>query len=226
MGRILVVEDMPDTREQLRAALREVFPDIEIDVAANVTEALRKIWRSEEDGRPYQIVLLDFRLPEGEESTIEVIDTRICEEFRRVVPNGMVLHFTAHSDNPEVKAHMKKVHSQKAAEGPAPMADLIQKTVGPQWIRQMVDTMEPWVDQIRKERIEASFERLFVHSAVRAGDRGVTHELAAFKRDAETFWEILPDELKKRIGRFFLRQKTENGSPSLMLVPQRLRGEG
>lgn len=63
----LIVEDLPDARDWLLAAMGEAFPGIEIDTAANLADA-----RSRLRGRLPQVALIDIGLPDG--SGIDLID--------------------------------------------------------------------------------------------------------------------------------------------------------
>ncbi len=63
----LIVEDLPDARDWLFAAMGEAFPGIEIDTAANLADA-----RSRLRGRLPQVALIDIGLPDG--SGIDLID--------------------------------------------------------------------------------------------------------------------------------------------------------
>lgn len=63
----LIVEDLPDARDWLLAAMGEAFPGIEIDTAATLADA-----RSRLHGRLPQVALIDIGLPDG--SGIDLID--------------------------------------------------------------------------------------------------------------------------------------------------------
>jgi DNA-binding NarL/FixJ family response regulator len=63
----LIVEDLPDARDWLIAAMGEAFPGIEIDTAASLADA-----RSHLSSRLPQVALIDIGLPDG--SGIDLID--------------------------------------------------------------------------------------------------------------------------------------------------------
>ena len=56
----LIVEDLPDARDWLIAAMGEAFPGIVIDTAASLADA-----RSCLSGRLPQVALIDIGLPDG-----------------------------------------------------------------------------------------------------------------------------------------------------------------
>lgn len=56
----LIVEDLPDAREWLRAAMGQAFPGIEIETAASLAEA-----RERTAQRLPQVALIDIGLPDG-----------------------------------------------------------------------------------------------------------------------------------------------------------------
>ena len=61
-GRVLLVEDAPDTREFLRLLL--VRAGVETDVAENGHVACRLALVSQAQGRPYDLILMDVQMPE------------------------------------------------------------------------------------------------------------------------------------------------------------------
>jgi len=63
----LIVEDLPDARDWLLAAMGEAFPGIEIDTAASLADARSRLSR-----RLPQVALIDIGLPDG--SGIDLID--------------------------------------------------------------------------------------------------------------------------------------------------------
>jgi len=63
----LIVEDLPDARDWLIAAMGEAFPGIQIDTAASLADA-----RSRLTSRLPQVALIDIGLPDG--SGIDLID--------------------------------------------------------------------------------------------------------------------------------------------------------
>lgn len=63
----LIVEDLPDARDWLIAAMGEAFPGIEIDTAASLADARKRL----ADRLP-QVALIDIGLPDG--SGIDLID--------------------------------------------------------------------------------------------------------------------------------------------------------
>jgi CheY-like chemotaxis protein len=109
-SRILIVEDDTDTREQLAALFREVLSNAHITTAADVTDAHSHLQLALEKRRPFDIAILDFKLPRslGEYSEI---DESICCRIRDTMPGTLVAHVTGFLDDAVVREHIRAVHS-------------------------------------------------------------------------------------------------------------------
>ncbi len=77
--RILVVDDDPLSRDLLKRSIR-LLP-LEIDEAADGMAALKLCLQAEDQGRPYELVVLDLMMPDGwsgEEIISKIKDIRSC----------------------------------------------------------------------------------------------------------------------------------------------------
>ena len=60
--RVLLVEDVPDTRRLVRIILTSA--DLDVDVAEDGRAACQEAWASAGEGRPYDLILMNMKLPE------------------------------------------------------------------------------------------------------------------------------------------------------------------
>jgi len=60
--RVLVVDDLEEAREPMRETLLGL--GVEADAVASGAEAVQSVQRAAQEGRPYRLVLLDWRMPE------------------------------------------------------------------------------------------------------------------------------------------------------------------
>lgn len=118
MYRILAVENEEDTLHQLKERLPEKMPNTSVEGAETVAEGRRLIKQAIAEGKPYDAVILDFRLPEDEsndESGDEVLDESLCRLVREQMPSAIVGHITSHAegrdkDCEQIKRHVREVH--------------------------------------------------------------------------------------------------------------------
>ena len=230
MSEILLLEDLPDVREQVCKDLTEAFDDVQIDCARFEQEAIEKIGRSQQLGQPYQIAVIDFAVPATQSANPE-ISFRTYHEFRRASPRGDIIYLTAYANYEQVRKHIDEACSKVGEPRPA----VIRKSADPTWPRQLLDAICPMVERLLRERIERNFNDLFpaatgaLNAAERARrpgvrHRDVTHAIAAFRRDVERHWDILPERLREGIQRVFLVQ-THDEKVELVLAPEHLRSE-
>ncbi len=87
-GRILLAEDARDIRRLVRLALEQA--GLEVDLADNGLAACQMAWKSAEEGRPYDLILMDIEMPvlDGHEAT---------SQLRRRDWQGPIVALTAHA---------------------------------------------------------------------------------------------------------------------------------
>jgi CheY-like chemotaxis protein len=203
MFRILIVEDIKNTLEQLVDLIALHFPDSQIDKATTVKEVLVWLATAEAEGWEYDAVILDFRLPvdKGEYPNGSEV---LCLAIRQKMPQAFIAHITAHPNDKEVKEHMQRVHREQVGFNAIDLSKL--EVI---WPEKLLDQLKQF---LKGRRIEAQLETLFPSAmASRAGagrDRvraagGVTHQLAALSRDIIDFWPDLDEKMKEKIQQFF-----------------------
>ena len=84
---VLVVDDEPLIRWSLRQALRDRGHSVE--AAATGADAVNEILKA---GRPFDVVVLDYRLPDRQ-------DLSLLEDVRRLSPDTAVVMMTAFGDD-------------------------------------------------------------------------------------------------------------------------------
>ncbi len=208
MFRILIVEDIKHTLEQLFDLIALHFPDSQIDQAATIREALALLGTAETEGWEYDAVILDFRLPVDEGEHPDGAEL-LCLAIRQKMPQAFIAHITAYPNDEEVKAHMQRVHREQAGYSAIDLSKL--EVI---WPEKLVDQLKQF---LKGQRIEAQLEALFPSALTsRAGagrDRvraagGVTHQLAALTRDIVDFWPDLDEKTKEKVRQFFQVDET------------------
>jgi CheY-like chemotaxis protein len=203
MFRILIIEDIKNTLEQLYDLIALDFPDSQIDKAATIREALALLATAETEEWEYDAIILDFRLPadKGEHPDGSEV---LCFAIRQKMPQAFIAHITAHPDDTEVKEHMRRVHCEQAGYSAIDLSKL--EVI---WPEKLLDQLKQF---LKGRRIEAQLEALFPSGlAARVGagrDRvraagGVTHQLAALTRDITDFWTDLNEKTKEKVLQFF-----------------------
>jgi CheY-like chemotaxis protein len=112
----LVVEDDDLTRDQLVKLLRTTLPGSVIDSAASVEEALARIQSALDAGTPYDLAILDFKLPPriGE---MDKVDESVCQRLTESMPDAIVSHISGYADDTRILGHLGRVHPAGRRQG-------------------------------------------------------------------------------------------------------------
>ncbi len=199
---ILLVEDELHTREVLRDLLKEVLTSALIDTASTVEEGRQKIKVAASDNRPFDVAILDFKLPVGKGEYPE-FDESLCEEIRDKMPEALVIHITRYHEESFVTSHISAYHTGKNA----PRVELIQKT--DKWSEKLLSEIKAYLIQ---QQLYSLFEKQAKATEARkvVGSSGsLTHALAALSRDIEAYWHDLDDATKARIREYFETTEVE-----------------
>jgi len=92
--RVLAVEDDPLVREMYAGAFASL--GVEAQLAANGTEALRLYRAAREEGRSFQVVLLDLTLPGGQTGSMVLADLRSLD------PDVLAIATSGYTNAPEM----------------------------------------------------------------------------------------------------------------------------
>ncbi len=216
MFRILIVEDIRRTIDELSALLGEAFHDSQIDKAETVNGAKAMIETAFSARRNYDAVILDFKLPLEKGENPED-DESICRLLRQRMPAALVAHITAHPSDDAVKKHMRSVHAEQVG-----YTAIDHSKLNVDWPSTLLRRLKEF---LYGTRIEKQMNALFGFGATRAiagrsrvrGNGGVTHELAALTYDIVRFWPELNDKTQKRVHEVF-EVEVEGGSVKVGLL--------
>lgn len=196
MFRILLVEDILNTLEELRGLLREVFPDALIEIASTVAEGRDKIRTAAANSQSFDIAVLDFKLPAYKGLNPE-IDESLCQEIKSGMPETLVIHITAFHEDSAVIKHIARHHTGKSG----PRAELIQKN--DYWAEKLLSEIKAYLIE---RQLYSLFEKQAEATEIRkvlSSSGSLTHMLAALSRDIAAYWHDLDDATKARIREYF-----------------------
>lgn len=196
MFRVLLVEDILNTLEELHALLQEVFPNALIETASTVEEGQDKIRTAAAGNQSFDIAILDFKLPAHKGLNPE-IDESLCKEIKFRMPETLVIHITAFHEDPAVAKHIARHHTGINA----PRAELIQKNA--HWPEKLLGEIKAYLigrqlDSLFGRQTDAAEARKTI-----SGSGSLTHSLAALSRDIAAYWRDLDDATKARIQEYF-----------------------
>ncbi len=207
MYRILIVEDDPRVLDQLAKLLREALAKFQIDTARTTTEGLRLLKAASDGRRPYDVVILDFLLPEDKGENPEM-DESLCLEIREAMPRAFIAHITAYPEDHAVLKHLGKYHTD-----PLDPRGISLSKLGASWTNELLRKIK---GLIYGTCVNDQMDKLFGandaaapaarHRAQRGGTKGddsTTHDLAALCRDIVAYWSDLDGRLKRRIHSVF-----------------------
>jgi len=217
MGRILIVEDEVPILGQLKELFCEALPGFRIDTADSISRALEEIERTLKEGRTYEAVVLDMRLPlESGGADIAEVDDHICKELRKTMQNVLVFHISAYGRYPDVKAHIAELHadpkdpgskliSKKDSSWPLKLLVLLKAYLYGKPIEKQLDELFGTEEQLRLARQGRPPLR-------RPGRRPCgTIALERLRCNVGRHWNDLSPELKERILKFLTVKAEEDG---------------
>jgi CheY-like chemotaxis protein len=208
MFRILIIEDIEGTLNQLQELLSEVFPGAQIDTAPAVKEAHELIKEGWDEAQPYQAIILDFKLP-AEVGENPEVDESVCKVIKNLTPPPLVAHITAYPQDKLVADHINAFHTKQISPSALALSKLDKD-----WANQLLESLRAHLYGKRiEEKMEAMFGKEDVavfHARTRAGreepvgERSRTHELANLCREISAHWGDIDERLRLRIQRKFL----------------------
>ncbi|NOT60210.1 MAG: response regulator transcription factor [Acidobacteria bacterium] len=202
--RILIVEDIKNTLEQLFDLITMDFPDSQIDQAATVREALEWAGKAETEGWEYDAVILDFRLPLDKGEHPEGSEV-LCRHIQQKMPHAFIAHITSHPNDKVVKEHMVQMHREQVGYSAIDLSKL--EVI---WPEKLLKKLKEFLKgQSLETRLKAVFPEALAARAGMGRDRvraagGITHQLAGLSRDIIDFWPDLNDKTKELIRQFFV----------------------
>ncbi len=102
---ILIVEDRADTLDHLQRFLSEKFKDLKVQGAMTLTEAKKLIGNAATSDTPYDIAVLDFKLPSIEGGPLET-NQSLYHQIRENMRDTVVVHTTAYPHDSQFMEHI------------------------------------------------------------------------------------------------------------------------
>jgi CheY-like chemotaxis protein len=188
--RILIVEDIALTREQLAKRLLEELPGSCIVTSSNVEEGHAAIRNSQETGRLFDAAILDFKLPAQRGFNPEV-DYSLEESFWKVPRGVLIVRFTAYPNQAEIQEYFRNARDTRVRK-----------------ILPIDKNEEGWSEKILRELkrdiVARSMESLFGDpTSYLSRRRSVTLRLATLIREIELFWHDLEESQQQLIREYF-----------------------
>ena len=192
--KLLIVEDDRDARENLSLLLKQEFPDAAVESAEAVDIALALIDIHE----PFDIAILDFRLPISVGLSPSMGHRSMCNRIREKSKNTIVFHFSAYLEDAEFKQHLEDVHMgendplQVFDKNDTLYPDKIVNTVKKYWYGQQIAVKMS--DLLGVKEVDARIYRWSV-----ARRFSLTNELADLFTDIVEYWDYLDESLREAI---------------------------
>jgi CheY-like chemotaxis protein len=208
MFRILLVEDDPPTVSQITKAIEEEIPQARVDSATTVQEAVTCL--NKYATRPYDAIILDFRLPASTGEHDEV-DESVCFEARTLMPDALMVHITAFEDDPQIIHHLKDVHETQFGnkairlwklETKKNIANELLDRLKPELYGQRVMKLLRGLFNLQNSPAAATnLRKRFVRG--RRTGRSRTHDLDIVTQAIACYWPSLAEDVKKQIRQIF-----------------------
>ena len=225
---ILIVENDKVQREMMQDSVAEKHPDLIIDMAETVNEAIALIRSAMARGVHYIVVILDIRLPRelgGDEDFHLNLRDKVLDSTSS---DAYIFYNSAHLDDPVIQEYECRVEAQIKNNVQAPRTLFFSK-VKPEEVRQLYEKIDQVLHTRRiSQKLDAIMPAVFSTAgfvSVGAGDMAYvaprdpftypgtdpTHQLADLERDIETHWNYLEGNLQERIRQFFVVTQTDAG---------------
>lgn len=192
--RVLIIEDIPETRQQLVLLYLEVFPGAVVDSAEHVEDALTLIGRARDAHLPYDIAVLDFKLPSAAGFNADV-DLRLCPEILSWTPNTPIAHITAFPEDPTIREHLEVEHPAHRPRG-----FLVDKQKS-DWATKLIEDSR---QLLYTARVEGEYDELFGVSPRVPRTGSLSARLAELCADVSVAWKFLGtrvrDKLRLKLG--------------------------
>jgi CheY-like chemotaxis protein len=152
--RILIVENEPGTVAALESDLRKVLPSSIIKSVGTVVEGQEQLNDAYDHQTPFDIALLDFKLPHDRSSGDEVADLQLGQLRDEAT---LIVQMTAYPEDPDFQRIKLPPESAAAAN-----RLFIAKDVEKDWT---IEIAKACVRHVHSARIRQEFERLFGEEA-------------------------------------------------------------
>jgi len=220
MFKILIVEDEPETSEELERIITEEIDDVYVETAMNVPEGIRCIEAAKASNQLYQAVVLDMMLP-PEDGATAAFDEKLCGLVRQKMPHTLIAHITFWKDDDKVKNHLNSVHGLSQIDlSFRLLKDAPEDSNEEGYAAKLISRLKPFLYELRiEEQLNALFSGggLTGYPVMRSrprdftSDRSKTFELATLTRHISNDWQFLGEGLHTRIRDIFKVVEREDG---------------
>jgi len=207
---ILIVEDEPGTVRNLTSKLEAAIPDADVESAETVMDGQNLLNIAYDHHRPYDVAILDFKLPKDKGSPTEEGDYSLAF-LRDLCPDTLIIHITAWPGDPNFR---------RVCPAPNTPPEAHRICFGKnefEWAQKVAAACAKHIIEKRvrfhTDRIRAMFQQLFgrpddsersTRSTGRArsgrGDRAQSLDIAILCDDAGRHWNDLDEALQKELG--------------------------
>jgi CheY-like chemotaxis protein len=198
MHRILVVEDIELTIDQLSQLMQEEMEEMEIVVAKSVEEALAAVENAHNLRQPFCAVVLDFFLPKkwgGQPS----VDESVCDRVTQM-PWGdlLIAHVTAF-DDPAIEKHLAESHAQKGW----PTDLWFRKEPG--WTRRLLQELKGYlmVEELRIFRPPDECAERGPSGSDAWSDTSLSLRMSRLVRRIQLYWDDLDPRIRSQVFEHF-----------------------
>lgn len=226
MFKILIVEDDPDTSEELREIIREQIDDVDIESAMTVPDGRKFIEAAAKTSQHFHAVVLDMMLPSGDGEPA-TFDETLCSLVRQRMPHTLIAHITYWKDDDKVKNHFESVHGPSEIDlSFRLLKDTNENLSEGSYGQKLIMRLKPFLYRLR---VEDQLNELFdgggpagypvarFRPRELTGDRSKTFQLATLTRNISNDWEYLGEGLQARIKSIFKVVDRDDGQVSVSL---------
>ncbi len=205
--RILLVEDEPEARRQMKTLLTTLIPDCKVKDYGDVTSATLAI-KELAGGPPFDVAILDFRLPKtfgGKEE----IDESLCALVREVMPDALIVHITGYLGEEPVKNHVNRLHPPHKPRG------LILGKPGnpPQDMSRIRSALYAQCIDRRLDELGRGLAPYVFRGRPELSSQSTTTLITDLCNDLSAYWPYLDDQMKERLLQYFDHEESEGKPP-------------
>jgi len=226
MERILIVEDIPDNQQVLSDALTDIYPGWSVDIASTVEEAKTKIQERIDEETPYNVCILDYKLPPKHIGEFPVGSLHLTDHVLEKLPQTLVIKITSYLDDEDFKD--KRIKPMLAS--PNMRLRFVPKNLNQAWAQEVGDIarrrvlgdpiLELMGEIFGEENPSTATGRRARSIALRGKSRSLTQSLAALQYEISRTWPYLPPDIKQKIKEKIRVDESSNPVKIAVLTPE------
>lgn len=233
--RILIVEDDDGTVETLKAKLKRKIQNVDVVTASNIRDGQNAIESAYNEGRIFNVALLDFKLPKDNASGNE--DESVSLSYQSdLLPHALLIHMTAWPKDPI----FLKSRPEEGTPGSVNRM-YVGKITGTGWMRTVVEACRKHIASAEQQFHTKRIKDRWLNLQQSSGDSGEGHghwrrrtsgqgdrlrslETAAFCSDAGVHWEFLDKALQDQLASAFGHAEDARGNHYVGVIVQDTEG--